>query len=201
MITVVVALLFLLQVLIEGFWFRSRLQEATSSELDIAITIGLIFKSVVRDITRTTYVIGLAFERFQPSFINSHAQEYYRMVNDIYPVVQDFVIADSSGKITAGSNDKLIGTDISGRSYFHEVKNGDSVVVSNFLNILPDNQPGFVIAQGFYNKSGTLNFAVIAGVLSKKMGVISLSFKRQPEEFYVLFDKTGTLIYTNYELV
>ncbi len=195
-ITVVITL-FLLEFLIALLWFSSRYTEQTNNEIDLSRALGLTFRSLVRDISRTEDVVGIAYQN--TPFTDGEVDRYFHVINGVYPVVQNFVIADSTGTILTGSNTELIGVSLSDRDYFRRLKD-DSVVVSNYLHLKPDSSPGFAIARAFYTKSGAFKFAVIAGVLAEKMGEVTLSLKRRPGEFVTLFDNDGTLIYTNQNL-
>lgn len=193
--SIIIALSTLL-ILTEAFWFYSRYAEEIDNNLEVAEVIGLSFDGFINDVLREEYAIGVAHQRLIP-YSKENFQLYMKVLSDAYYSVRDFFITDSKGVIISSSRSESIKLDISDRQYFKTLLKGDTIVVSDFLRTKDENIAGFVVGRGFFNSSDDLDYAVFATVQASLLGEVTLKLKQRKGEYFTLFDKQGTLIYTD----
>ncbi len=196
LISAIILTFFLLLIVTEVYWFRNRYRQENQNNVEVAQAIGLAFRAFVWDIFRTEFAIGTARETLKPHTFEEF-QKYLMEVNEAYYAVRDFLIVDSTGIVIAGSDIPAIGMNISDRKYFQQLKVGDSLVISDYQRTRTERIPGFIVARGFYTESGNLDFAVLASVQADRLGEISLGISRREGRYFTIFDRQGTLVYTN----
>ena len=195
LISTVILVMLVLEILTGIFWFRNRYQQETGSNIDIADAVRLSFEGFVRDLLNEEFAIGSA-RQFGEIKQNELAQ-YLKSISNLYYTVRIFSIVDSTGTVIASSRPQSTGIRVNDRDYFKSLKEGDSTVVSNFIRTKSENIAGFVVGRGFFSLSGALEFAVLAVVQADRLGEVTLSYKTGKGEYFTLFDRQGTLIYTN----
>ncbi len=195
LVWVIVLTLFFLETILIAFWFRNRYRREVANRVEIAQAIGLTFRTFVRDVLHQEVAMGAAIQAFSPES-DKAVQDYLRTIAERYEAVRLFLLADSTGRIFAGSNPESIGKMVVSRLYFKRLLEGQEEVISDLVRTRSENVPGFVVGKGFYTREGRLDFAILAAVEAIKLGA-ALDLPKEPGDFFTIFDSQGLLVYTD----
>ncbi len=158
--------------------FRIRYNQAVLNTNEVANLAGKLFEEFVAGVFRHEAVMGnmLAI----PSSLD--AEEINRWFANNMPAligIRTFAWADPAGIVRASDMPGLIGRDISSRSYYREIRDGETWSVTDLYACEATGQTVFTLAEGIRNEGDGMLQGIMIAVIEKAQ-LESLLFLHRP---------------------
>jgi PAS domain S-box-containing protein len=189
LVLVVLVPLLLAQIGIYVAWYRNRWSEAEEANLRTARAAATIFQGNIEDVRRQEWAIGQTL--IDSPLLDANTREY--------PAVRAWHWVAKDGKITASSDRREIGRDVSDVDYFRELSGGRSWTMSGLLTDPTTKDRVFIVARRIDDKRGRLAGIVAATIAPDIFNAELADLRHHGEGAVTLFDADGTLIYSSDE--
>ncbi|MFZ2448116.1 MAG: PAS domain S-box protein [Syntrophobacteraceae bacterium] len=171
--------------------FQKQRKAALQADLEIARSVNAAFTSLVNDLFRADYSIGLVLAHTGIS--PEDAQAILRKNLDEFPAVRAFSWVSPDGLILASTMNAAVSADVSNRDYFLEISSGKTVYMSDIRASMITGEPMISVARGMRSDQGELMGIVHAAVLPERLSQI-LTIKRAGSAVVMVLDGKGQIV-------
>jgi PAS domain S-box-containing protein len=196
LVSVVLLPLLAVQIGMGVVWYRNQWSDETMATLDTAMEAARTFEAYVDDVRRQESAIGAALSG-PHRYATGEGNLLLTSAGRDYPSIRSWSWVNPEGQITASSDAKAIGLNVSDRSYFQDLRDGRPWAVSNLLTDRLTGAPIFVIASRVDDRKGSLAGAVIAVAEVGALGQRAVELNHPVGEAIALFDREGVLVYNS----
>ncbi len=183
--------------LIEAFVYYQRFETRKSEELranlELARAVAKNFDIFVQDLVHTELVVGLALTASQ-QITESDRNRILDESQAENPAVRSIFWMNDQGLVIASSLRSYVGFNLSDRSFFQRVKEGQKWAVSELIVGRATNKPGFTVSRGIRNKEGELLGIVAAAIEPDRLDTV-LGVERARDAGLSLIDNKGMHVY------
>lgn len=174
-------------------WFESQRSETRQANLEVARAEAQAFDTFVQNVLHQEWLIGytMTFSTFAST--DERNQLLATNVKE-YSDVRDYAWVDSHGRIVASSTPEAVGMDVSDRTYFQEISNGQPWAVNDIVEDHVTGNPIFLIARGIRDEQGNLEGIVVAVIDPGTLGH-ALRIDRSTGSAIGVLDRQGTPAY------
>jgi len=185
--------LLLLQSAIYLIWYRTRIQTEMNANLEFARSVAASFESYVQDIHRQLSVLGSALE-IDPDFHIERAGKLLFILKNRYSTVIRFSMIDEKGVVVASTSPEIVGISTADQDYVRALKSGKEWTISDLNKGPLSKGMQFVIATKFRTNAGS-DASLAAVIDPAKLGKLELSLDRLAGGVFIIFDRSGTLVF------
>jgi two-component system sensor kinase FixL len=174
--------------------FERRVNEEHHANLELARVFAKGFELAVQDILRQESAIGV----FLGGFVSPSSKEAQRVLEANardHVSVLDFHWVGPEGRITASSNQELLGLDLADRPFIRTLVSGADWVVSNLIQSKRTGEPLFVVGRAIRDSDQTLLGLVLARIAPERLDPV-LAFERPRQGTISLLDSRGAVVYS-----
>jgi PAS domain S-box-containing protein len=181
---------------IDGYY--SRFADSEAANLDVGRAIAVAFGEYVRDVTRQEAAIGSALTGPQAPRAGE-ASRYLAANVALLQAISGFHWTNPQGEVIASSDARGFGLKIGGTPWFQAVLGGANMAVSDLIQDPATGKLTFVIARGTRDEKDVLAGVAFAVIDASRLGLLSLNVEQETGGTFALFDRQGTVVYTNPE--
>jgi len=184
----------IVQAMIYIQWYRVRAELAEQSNLEFAKTVAIAVHSVIEDIHHDEQVMAASVVFLRP-YTNEEMTRTLVGAAGSDRAVRSIHYADSSGVITASSDPKAVGLDLTGRDYWKEIAAGADWAVSDLLTGRATGKPTIFIATAVRGPSKEFEGVILASADPEALGDLVVPGDRPNGGTVLFFDSKGMLLY------
>lgn len=185
--------LFLLEVFIYSTWFQNRKQTEMETNLELARAVGKNFETFLDSLIRNELAVGLVL-RASRSLTDRDRDRLLGMIEKDNPAVHSIFWLDPSGTVIASSLQGFVGFNLSERSFYKRINEGQAWAVSELIIGKITDKPIFTVARAIRNDDGKLIGVVAAAVDPEGLDHI-LGIARTKGAGVSLVDNKGMHVY------
>ena len=198
LLVVATAPLVALMVALHIDWYYGRFAASEAANLAVCRAIALAFGEYVRDVTRQEAAIGSTLTGPQAPRAEE-ATKYLAANVVLLQAISEFHWTNPQGEVIASSDARGLGLKVGGTPWFQAALGGANMAVSNLLEDPATGRLTFVIAHGTRDEKGVLAGVAFAVIDASMLGLLSLNIEQETGGTFSLFDRQGTVVYTNPE--
>ena len=182
---------------IDGYY--ERFADSEAANLVVGRAIALAFGEYVRDVTRQEAAIGSALTGPQAPRAEE-ATKYLAANVALLQAISGCHWTNPRGEVVASSDARGLGLKVGGTPWFQAALGGANMAVSDLLEDPATGRLTFVIARGTRDEKGVLAGVAFAVIDASMLGLLSLNVEQETGGTFSLFDRQGTVVYTNPEI-
>lgn len=185
--------LLLLETFIYSMWFQIQKQSEMQANLELARAVGKNFETFLDSLIRNELAVGLALTASRPP-TDADKKRLLHTIETDNPAVHNIFWLDSSGTVLASTIEGFVGFDLSERSFYRRVKEGQDWAVSELIIGKITNKPIFTVSRAIRSENGKLIGVVAAAVDPDRLDRV-LGIDRSKEAGVSLVDNKGMHVY------
>jgi PAS domain S-box-containing protein len=193
LLAIVLVPILLVQALIYQDRFETRRSNELRANMELARALGKNFERFVIDILHQELIIGEMMIDARTRMAVDIQDILRRSASENAPVLS-FAWLDGRGRVVHSTLAGDIGVDLSGQTFFLELRAGAAMHISDLNRMRGTGIPYFAISRGFRDDAGELQGIVVAVVDPDLLSPV-LAFDRPEQGALVLIDRNGRLAF------